>query len=123
MLLAAKPLFAQPYMDTATANVYITEVYGDTFLISRPILHGELLDLMINRVSYLEEPVTPDEKFPLISTFPLMDKINTSIQPHDPATFDVTTFNPLIYGWNFFNTVIQVYRIDGTDFLLIVQPQ
>lgn len=101
----------------------INAIYSAEYLENASSLRPALLDLLKNRVSYVEEPVRADDKYPLLSSLPLMNKFNTAIQPHDPALFNVQTFNPLIYSWNFFDNRIQVYRIDGTDYLLVVQPQ
>jgi len=120
ILLTTTRLFAQN--DSLNA-VKIAEVYGPTFQTEWPILYGQLEELLNTRISYVEEPVYPDEKYPLIASLPLMNKHNPALQPHDPALFNVITFNPLIYTWNFFDDNILVYRIDGTDYLLVIQPQ
>lgn len=101
----------------------IAFVYGSQFLEHNPDLVDALVILLRDRIAYQFEVAAPDEKFPKLSSFPLMNKVNPSIHAPNPAAFDVTTFNPLIYDWNFFFDRIQVFRIDGTDYLMIVQPQ
>jgi hypothetical protein len=101
----------------------IAFVYGSEFLQHNPELLDPLVLLLRDRIAYQFEVAPPDEKFPKLSSFPLMNKANPSVNAPDPAAFDVTTFNPLIYNWDFFSDRVQVFRIDGTDYLMIVQPQ
>lgn len=100
----------------------INEIYTASYLEDAPELRIALMDLLAHRVSYQLEPVSENNKYPLISSLPLMNRMNPEIVPHDPVNFTPSEFNPLIYSWNFFSDKLQVYRIDGTDYLLIVQP-
>lgn len=101
----------------------IAFVYGSQFLEHNSGLADELVMLLRDRIAYQFEVAPADEKFPKLSSFPLMNKANPSVNAPDPAAFDVTTFNPLVYNWDYFSDRVQVFRIDGTDYLMIVQPQ
>ncbi len=107
----------------AVYQARIEEIYTAAYLENVPELRAALTNLLKNRVSYVIEPASVNNKYPLISSLPLMNKMNPAVVSHDPAGFDPTTFNPLTYRWNFFSDKLLVYRIDGTDYLLIVQPQ
>jgi hypothetical protein len=62
-----------------------------------------------------------NEKYTLLSTCNLNNKDNPSLTRD--AAFNELTFNPLKYHMIFFSKTTQVYRFDGTDFLIIIAPQ
>ncbi len=108
----------------AQYNAHIDEVYGPHFFDQKPELKTRFVELLRDRVSYVYEPVTADTKpYPSVSSVGLRTDENPNVQAHDPAQFSTSTFNPLIYNWHPFYHEIQVYRIDGTDYVLVIQPQ
>lgn len=109
--------------DNAAYKEKIHFVFGADFFESQPELQEQFVRLLRDRVELRFEPPGEGEKFPLISSLPLMNKHNAAVQAHAPQGFSAEAFNPLIYGWDFFSDKVQVFRIDGTDYLLIVQPQ
>lgn len=103
-------------------NAKIVEIYGTALQSNNPELYQAFYNLLDRRIYYKMERETLDEKYPKLSQIGLLSKNNASIS-HD-ATFDANTFNPLKYDLNFFDPKnTQIYRFDGTDYLIIIEPQ
>jgi hypothetical protein len=105
-------------------NPKIQEVYGDK---TQEILQNEpervkiFTDLLENRIKIVLEVSVGEDKYPKLSLFSLLNKYNPNLT-RDSA-FDLNTFNPLKYNLNFFSTKTEVYRIDNTDYLIVIKPQ
>lgn len=102
----------------------IQEVYGDKYQeisTNDPERIKLLSDLLENRIKIVEVSSVGEDKYPKLSSVALLNKYNPNLT-RDVA-FDVNTFNPLKYNLNFFSTKTEVYRIDNTDYLLVIQPQ
>jgi hypothetical protein len=78
---------------------------------------------LTERISFEQVVLSAEEKYPVLSSFGLNNKVNSSISPIQSETFSPETFNPLNYLVGYSNKQPLVIRIDGTDFLMIVQPQ
>ena len=37
--------------------------------------------------------------------------------------FDKNNFNPLLYNFNFFLKTKQIYRVDNTNYLIVIKPR
>ena len=106
------------------ANAKIQEVYGDKYQeisTNDPERIKLLSDLLENRIKIVEVSSVGEDKYPKLSSVSLLNKYNPNLT-RDVA-FDMNTFNPLKYNLNFFSTKTEVYRIDNTDYLLVIQPQ
>lgn len=106
------------------SNTKIQEVYGDKYQeisANDPERIKLLVDLLENRIKIVEVSSVGEDKYPKLSSVPLLNKYNPNLT-RDVA-FDANTFNPLKYNLNFFSTKTEVYRIDNTDYLLVIQPQ
>lgn len=101
----------------------ISEVYGSNFVEQNPTLVVFFDRLLNERISYRLETFSDEEKYPLLSSFGLNNKVNANVQPVDPASFTPEGFNPLSYGVGFTQKHTLVIRIDGTEYVMIVQPQ
>jgi hypothetical protein len=102
----------------------IAEVYGDVngnFFRGNTELYSTFQGLLQNRVRIEEMPYETGEKFPKISTLPLMNKYNTSLS-HTPF-LNAQSFNPLKYNMEFFAKSTKVYRIDNTNLIIVIDPQ
>jgi hypothetical protein len=102
----------------------IQEVYGDKMqevMQNDPERIKSYNDLLNNRLKVLEIPVNEKETYPKLSAMGLLNKYNPNIKRD--ASFDINTFNPLKYDLNFFSTKTEVYRVDNTDYLIVIQPQ
>ena len=113
--------------NTASAqqvNAKIQEVYGDK---TQEIAQNDperikvLNDLLDNRIKIVESPIVGTDKYTKLSTVPLQNKYNPAITRD--LTFDPNNFNPLKYSMNFFTSEVQIYRVDNTDYLIVIQQQ
>ena len=106
-------------------NAKIQEVYGDqtqTLVINDAERSAFLMDLIENRIKIIESPlVNESDKHTKLSTVALFNKYNSSITRD--VTYNANTFNALKYDLKFSSKNTEVYRIDNTDFLIVIQPQ
>lgn len=100
----------------------VAYVHGNDFVLNNPTLVTALGEVMRHRIVYSISVQTQDEKYPLLSSFPLMAKANPAIQGADFANFNLGTFNPLVYNLEFFSDKIQVMRIDNTNYIMVINP-
>jgi hypothetical protein len=105
-------------------NAKIQEVYGDK---TQEIVQNDperiklLNDLLDNRIKIIESPIVGEDKYTKLSSVPLLNKYNTNLKRD--LTFDPANFNPLKYSMNFFTSEVQIYRVDNTDYLIVIQQQ
>ncbi len=105
-------------------NAKIQEVYGDK---TQEIAQNDperiklLNDLLDNRIKIIESPIVGEDKYTKLSNVPLLNKYNTNLKRD--LTFDPANFNPLKYSMNFFTSEAQIYRVDNTDYLIVIQQQ
>jgi hypothetical protein len=105
-------------------NPKILEVYGDK---TQEIIQNDperikvLNDLLMNRIKILESPAVGEDKYTKLSTVPLQNKYNPDLKRD--IVFDPANFNPLKYGMNFFTSEVQIYRVDNTDYLIVIEQQ
>lgn len=105
-------------------NPKIQEVYGDqtqAILASDPERLTFLNDLIENRVKILESPISGEDKFVKLSTVSLLNKYNTDLKRD--ITFDPNNFNPLKYNFIVSAKLPIVYRVDNTNYIIVIQPQ
>ena len=105
-------------------NSKIQEVYGDKtqeIAQSDPERIKLLNDLLDNRIKIIEMPVNEKEVYPKLSDMPLLNKYNSQLQRD--LVFNPDTFNPLKYSLNFFSLKTEVYRVDNTAFLIVINSQ
>lgn len=120
LFMSTIPLYAQEAM----LNHNISEVYGEEnfqVIIEDEARYNFFKKLLDFRIEYVEENYSMDEKFPKLSSVPILNKYNPSLSRD--AFFDPSTFNPLKYDMNFSSQTTQVYRIDNTPFLIVIKPQ
>ena len=101
---------------------HITTVYGEAWVSNNPDAVNALEDCFVNRISYLTEPLASNGKYPLLSSFPLMNKNNPAIVAIDYSQFNPSTFIPIHYNLPFFSDLKQVIRVDGTDYIIVIEP-
>jgi hypothetical protein len=105
-------------------NPKIQEVYGDkTQEIAQndPERIKALNDLLDNRIKIVISPVVGEDKYTKLSSVPLLNKYNPNLKRDEQ--FDPENFNALKYNMNFFTTQTQVYRVDNTDFIIVIEKQ
>jgi len=125
-LLSTTSSFAQNTANSATVfhqdHSAVLYVYGQEWLNANPAPAAAIEECLNQRISYLQQPLTADEKFPLLSSFSLMNKFNAEITAIDYANFAPDSFKPLTYSLPFFSDMKQVIRVDGSDYLIVIEP-
>ena len=118
ILMSTKQLHAQQ-IDSRIREIFADKT--DEYFTANPGVLSAYNDLLLNRVSIIVSPVVGDDKYPKISSIPLLNKYNPNLKRD--ITFDPLTFNVLKYSLNFFTNTTSVYRIDNTDYLIIIKGQ
>ena len=83
-------------------------------IINVKALEQNIKDILRNRVQILTKRFFPFEKFPKLSSI-----TNSNSSP----IFNKYNFNPLFYDFDFESFESQVYRVDGTDYLINIIPK
>ena len=56
-----------------------------------------------------------------LSTIQIRNKYNSTLE-NDYDHFNISSFNPLKYFFNFYSPVQMNYRVDNTDYMIVVVP-
>ena len=100
----------------------LTEVYGETLqknvLGNSPRLKS-LKNILRNRVEIISLP-NYYKDYKLLSQVPLFNKYNSSLKRE---VFSKSTFNPLKYNFDFYAKQNQIFRIDHTDYYIVIKTQ
>lgn len=110
---------------TSQEMEFLREAYGDKleeYILSRPQRLKDVKDILRNRVKI--ELASRNEKsayMPLLSSVPLFTNYNSALKRD--RNFDKNKFNPLTYQFHFHGFGSAMYRIDNTDFVVIIKPQ
>ena len=102
----------------------IQEVYADKtqeLVLNDHERHALLIDLLQNRLKVMESQPNTKENYIKLSEIALLNKYNPALTRD--ASFDPENFNPLKYNLNFFPKTTTAYRIDNTNYIIIIQPQ
>ena len=83
-------------------------------IINVKALEQNIKDILRNRVQILTKRFFPFEKFPKLSSI-----TNSNSSP----IFNKYNFNPLIYDFDFESFESQIYRVDGTDYIINIIPK
>lgn len=106
---------------SSKAQEFANEVYQDCPQYAAPNLMTDLKN-MLARVEVITETQSPQENYQLLSTVSLKNKCNTSMT-RDEINFNPEKFNPLKYFFNFYPDTELKYRVDGTNYIVIIYPQ
>ena len=83
-------------------------------IINIKALEKNIKDILRNRVQILTKRYFPSEKFP---------KLSSISNSNSPQIFNKYNFNPLFYDFDFESFESQVYRVDGTDYIINIIPK
>ena len=83
-------------------------------IINVKALEQNIKDILRNRVQILTKKYFPSEKFP---------KLSSISNSNSPKVFIKNNFNPFLYDFNFESFKSQIYRVDGTDYLINIIPR
>ena len=101
---------------------FIREVYADQadlLVFKSKSDRFKLLTSFLQRVEVGEFREFSGKKFRLLSEIELLNKYNPSLQRD--AAFDPKTFNPLKYKFPMLSRTKEVFRVDSTDYLIIIE--
>lgn len=101
-----------------SADARISEVYVTYVKDLNPDQLAWIRD-QLSRSEIRKEAYFKDEKYPLLSSVPLVNKYNPQIAKDDFSK--PMEINPIKYQINFMETKDQSFRIDGTDYVLFVK--
>ena len=83
-------------------------------IINIKALEQNIKDILRNRVQILTKRYFPFEKFP---------KLSSISNSKSSQIFNKYNFNPLFYDFDFESLESQVYRVDGTDYIINIIPK
>ena len=120
LLLLSGSAYAATAQSSSRSAAFIAEVYNTSaaqFTQEQMAwLHNKL-----ERSAVRQMPPTPGEAYPKLSSLPLVNKFTPDMKKE--TSFDPQNINPLKYRINFFSKQDQVFRIDGTEFVLFVKAK
>ncbi|WP_047545464.1 hypothetical protein [Psychroserpens sp. Hel_I_66] len=103
----------------------ITEVYGETAndnILDKPQRLKDVKNILRNRVEIKNVPNVRDQKpCTLLSEVPLMDYYVSNLQRD--TNFNPQNFNPLKYLFNYYSYGTHMYRVDNTNYFIIIKSQ
>ena len=101
----------------------IEYVYGDQlkkYVLDKPSRVKDIKHILRNRVVIRNEDVKDISNYPLLSTVSIFDVFNNSIKF---PLFNKDNFNPLIYNFNFNSKTRLIYRVDNTNYLIVIKSK
>jgi len=101
----------------------LEEAYGQNLndqILDRPIRIKDIKDILRNRIHIYQENIKDVSTIPLLSNVPTFDIYNYNL---NRPIFNRNDFNPLLYNFNFFLKTKQIYRVDNTNFLVVIKPR
>ena len=117
------PVYAQQ-AQVEPVNPKIIEVFADKtqeLVLNNPDRLALYNDFLDNRIKVIESPKSGNDKFIKLSSVPLMNKYNTTLTRD--LVFDPNNFNALKYALDILPKSPMIYRVDNTDYLIVIQPQ
>jgi len=121
------PAFCQDNQQSHYTKVqvehFIREVYAnqaDALVFKSPSDRMTILTNLLERLEVVSKPEFKGKKFRLLSELSLVNKYNTNVKRD--LSFETSTFNPLKYQFPIHSKSLEIFRIDGTDFLIVIQP-
>ena len=111
-----------PYSKTHV-EIFIREVFADqadTLVLNSPSNRYNIIVDFLQRFEIVSMPEYAEKEFALLSSVPLMNKYNPGLRRD--IVVDVVTFNPLKYQFPFYSKSKEIFRIDGTNLLIVIQP-
>ena len=107
--------------DQYVAEVFIGE--GTQYFGPETLNYKDLKKMYKNRIYFAtyDAATIAAKGFQNLSTVPLFTVYNEGLERD--AVFDVNTFNPLKYYFDYHTKATQVFVLDGTNTVMIIYPQ
>ena len=115
-----KPNVKSPLNDSEKRK--LVEVYVETLhdnVLDNPQRLKSIKNILRNRVEVLNILDYPKD-YRFLSQVPLFDKYNSSLERE---IFRKSEFNPLKYSFDFYAKQVQVFRVDNTDYYIVIKSQ
>lgn len=105
-------------VDVKNLAKFHNEVYGNSEYVLTP--EREKLYLQqLDKVIFIKQPFAENENYKLLSSVLKMDKYNSNLN-YDVSNFNYQLFNPLKYNFNYYIKVNQFFRVDNTDYVIMI---
>ncbi len=105
-------------VDVKNLAKFHNEVYGNSEYVLTP--EREKLYLQqLDKVIFIKQPFVENENYKLLSSVLKMDKYNPNLN-YDVSNFNYQLFNPLKYNFNYYIKVNQFFRVDNTDYVIMI---
>lgn len=107
----------------AQIEQFVREVFGthaDALVLKSSSDRKAIIENFLSRVKFVHAAGYAQKKFENLSRIELQNKYNSGIRRD--SVFDPASFNPLKYRFAMHSPHKQIYRIDGTQWLIIINP-
>ena len=121
--LSSFQLMEEPIYTKTQVDLFIREVFADQaddLVFKSQSDRLGLLQDFLTRFHIEHHPEYAGKKFKKLSEVALFNKYNQALTRDD--VLDPKVFNPLKYRFPTASKNKEVFRFDGTDFLLVIQP-
>ena len=101
----------------------LEEVYADNlnkYVLDKPNISLDIKDIIRNRVKIYKEDIKDLSNYTLLSSVGLFNIFNNK---KHPPIFNKNNFNPLIYNFEFGSRSKKIYRVDNTNYLIIINSK
>lgn len=109
---------------TAKELAQIKEVYGENLqklVLDRPQRVKDVKNILRNRVEIKQLKPEEIKDCPALSEVPLFNNYVSTLKRD--LNFNPTEFNPLKYQFHFYGTGASMYKVDGTNYYIIIKSQ
>ena len=104
-------------------TTFIREVFvdqADVLVLNSTSGRFELIENFLHRFIMINQPQYAEKKYPLLSSLPLLNKYNPNLSRD--GIVNPNTFNPLKYHFPMVSMKKEIYRVDNTDYVIIIEP-
>jgi hypothetical protein len=90
------------------------------YVLDKPAISIHIKNIFRNRIFIGKKSLYSEVKYPLLSSVDLFNIYNKNlIRP----PFDKEKFNPFIYNFNFGSKSELIYRVDNSDYIIIIKSR
>jgi hypothetical protein len=106
-------------ISTAKTELFLKEIFKNCSEFTPTDI--ENYRALVNKVTIIISTKSEQElaKLPLLSEVPLKTKCNEDMV-HENSNFEIGTFNPIKYFFNFYSSSDAYYWVDGTTYIIKV---
>ena len=98
-------------------------IYGDQlkkYVLDKPSRVKDIKHILRNRVVIQNENVKDISNYPLLSSVLVFNVFNNKVIA---PPFNKGSFNPLVYNFNFNSKRRLIYRVDNTNYLIVIKSK